>query len=343
MRKRTLIIGALALAIATVFFATRWMRPVHAAEGRSQAFIGLCDTNGDGRLTLDEFPFGEDLFDAVDTNHDGTITAEEIASLARHQGGHRKAAAEINAVFKKLDKDGDGRISRAECPAEDVEKFQALDADHDGYVTRAEAGRAAGGEAGRRIRKEAEAKEKFRALDRDGDGVLSRDEVPAEAVAFFPILDDDGDGVLALEEVLDAQRSGLLDKLNGVAHRFKEADADADGCVTREEFPTDADVTFEEVDRDGDGKITLDEVVACLGERLGGKMKTFMQRYDRDGDGQVTREEFRGKDEAFDRLDKNSDGVVTADEVGETAAAPGAAPVPEQRARPAGAGRGKKR
>lgn len=40
----------------------------------------------------------------------------------------------------------------------------------------------------------------------------------------------------------------------------------------------------------------------------------FMDREDRNGDGNVTKEEFRGPSEHFGRLDKNSDGSISADE-----------------------------
>ena len=41
---------------------------------------------------------------------------------------------------------------------------------------------------------------------------------------------------------------------------------------------------------------------------------SFMDRADRNGDGKVTKEEFRGPDNRFHHLDKNSDGSIVADE-----------------------------
>lgn len=40
----------------------------------------------------------------------------------------------------------------------------------------------------------------------------------------------------------------------------------------------------------------------------------FLSREDRNGDGKVTKDEFRGPDRHFDHLDKNHDGVISADE-----------------------------
>lgn len=50
------------------------------------------------------------------------------------------------------------------------------------------------------------------------------------------------------------------------------------------------------------------------GRRGGDGGGGFMKRADRDGDGKVSRNEFRGPDDHFDHLDKNSDGYITEDE-----------------------------
>jgi Ca2+-binding EF-hand superfamily protein len=48
-------------------------------------------------------------------------------------------------------------------------------------------------------------------------------------------------------------------------------------------------------------------------EEMGPKPEdlTILETMDKNKDGKVTREEFKGTDDAFKRLDKNGDGVIT--------------------------------
>ncbi|MBI5366822.1 MAG: EF-hand domain-containing protein [Planctomycetes bacterium] len=318
MNRRRAMTLALVLAVAAAPLAIgRWARSAHAGdEGR--AFIDLCDSNGDGSLTLDEFPFGEDLFTAADGDGDGLLTGAELAALRRAKDAAKPGLPrELNAIFRKHDQDRDGRISRAECPPDGRERFDRVDQDHDGFVTRAEAGRVAAGRAGGELRATEEARQKFAALDRDGDGALSGDELPAEARPFLATVDADGDQRVSRAEVEAAEADGRLKRIRGAIKHFAEADADQDGAVVRAEFPLTADVEFDALDEDGDERITIEEVAGFVANRYGTSPKGFVARYDRDADGRVARAEFRGADEAFDRLDADGDGYVTAAEAGE--------------------------
>ncbi|USI71826.1 EF-hand domain-containing protein [Sphingomonas morindae] len=50
------------------------------------------------------------------------------------------------------------------------------------------------------------------------------------------------------------------DGLSGAEHWFREADADHDGRITREEMRADAERFFKKLDQDGDGEIGPDEI-----------------------------------------------------------------------------------
>jgi hypothetical protein len=61
-------------------------------------------------------------------------------------------------------------------------------------------------------------------------------------------------------------------------------------------------------------KIEQQKTQQRQGRRGGDGGGGFMKRADRDGDGKVSKNEFRGPDDHFDHLDKNSDGYITEDE-----------------------------
>eukprot|EP00026_Physarum_polycephalum_P018096 Phypoly_transcript_19556.p1 GENE.Phypoly_transcript_19556~~Phypoly_transcript_19556.p1 ORF type:complete len:168 (+),score=36.84 Phypoly_transcript_19556:178-681(+) len=103
----------------------------------SQDLFNLFDKNHDGRISFDELVTAlaimskgtptqklEFLFDFYDKDKDGAITSSEIRTLIKHisedlefvfgPGQEKKAELEAEAIVKKLDKNGDGKIARAE-------------------------------------------------------------------------------------------------------------------------------------------------------------------------------------------------------------------------------------
>jgi Ca2+-binding EF-hand superfamily protein len=124
------------------------------------------DKNGDGKVARDEFPGNDENFRGMDKNGDGFVTEEEVDAL-RGRGGPpgsppppgRPGAMEEpsmeggaapsrdpgtpqagigGALFAALDRDHDGRLSRAEFPGTDDE-WRRLDRDGNGWITPDEA------------------------------------------------------------------------------------------------------------------------------------------------------------------------------------------------------------
>lgn len=62
----------------------RWGQPAQSPSiEKYRAQIAALDKNGDGKLTRDELPAGNELqgkFKLVDQNHDGSLSAEELAN-----------------------------------------------------------------------------------------------------------------------------------------------------------------------------------------------------------------------------------------------------------------------
>ena len=108
----------------------------------------------------------------------------------------------------QADKDGDGKISRAEAEssgaARSKEWFDKLDTNHDGYITQDEMKQA----RETRHQMHGDMKEKmdarFKEADANGDGQLSLDEVQAKMPRLsdrFTELDKDKNGMLSKEEL----------------------------------------------------------------------------------------------------------------------------------------------
>jgi Ca2+-binding EF-hand superfamily protein len=89
------------------------------------------DTNKDGRLTPEEMKIPAMLFDRLDTNHDKFVSREEFRAVA-------DASARGDTGFKKIDRDADGKVTRAEGIAAVQRRFAAADPNGDGVITRAE-------------------------------------------------------------------------------------------------------------------------------------------------------------------------------------------------------------
>jgi Ca2+-binding EF-hand superfamily protein len=176
-------------------------------------------------------------------------------------GRHQPAA--------KLDKDGDGAISREEANAKKrlAAHFDALDSNKDGKLSKEELHTA----RAKAHEKHKGAFEKyFKDADKDGDGMLSKAEAENSKMpglaTHFEKADANQDGKASKEE-LQAGRKRMHDEH---AVRIKAADKDGDGALTKAEAEAGklhALVRhFDQLDVNKDGKVGPEEVHARKGK-----------------------------------------------------------------------------
>ena len=151
------------------------------------------DANGDMVLERSEIPprgmpAFERLLKVADTNKDGKVEAAELRELIQAGAGVGFGNGQGMARLKAMDKDGDGKVSKAEFTGQPA-AFDRFDTDNDGFLTKDEA-----------IKGATAAFDRIRAMDKDGDGKISRDEFTGQP-ANFDRLDTDKDGSLSFQEI----------------------------------------------------------------------------------------------------------------------------------------------
>jgi len=183
--KRTLFLTIFAaLATAGVTVAQYTPKGKEPGQHKVRIFEEL-DANSDGKITREEMRAHEiERWRKADANKDGRVTPEEIAQL------HKERAAEH---YARMDRNGDGVLSRDEVPGRLGQRFEELDENRDGVLsqTEIEKGRPgsrhggkpcqwrqnSGGTIPDQAEVEARADERFNRLDANRDGVIVPEEM----------------------------------------------------------------------------------------------------------------------------------------------------------------------
>lgn len=161
--------------------------------------------------------------------------------------------------------------------------------------------------------------------DKDGDGAISREEAGDRKVlsTHFDVIDADKNGKLSKEELQKFHASVRGKHKAAFEQRFKEADKDGDGALSKSEAET-ANIPgmaahFDKADANRDGKVTKDELQGAR-KRMHDQQAERFKSADKDGDGALTKAEAEaGKMpklvQQFDRLDVNKDGKIGPEEM----------------------------
>lgn len=104
-------------------------------------FLVIFDVNRDNRVGADEYDGPVATFRKFDTDKDGVVTYDELypERMAERMARERDAAPKPEQVsaIQALDKDGDGKVARAEFAGGDA-AWRRLDVNGDGWVTAAD-------------------------------------------------------------------------------------------------------------------------------------------------------------------------------------------------------------
>jgi Ca2+-binding EF-hand superfamily protein len=107
----------------------------------------------------------------------------------------------------------------------------------------------------------------FSRLDTNKDGVLTKDELQAKGAdriaASFDKLDRDKDGMVTQEELREARTTRMAAFREQAETRFREADKNSDGQLSKEEtqvgMPRLAE-RFDKLDQNKDGQLSPEEL-----------------------------------------------------------------------------------
>lgn len=140
--------GAVALTATAV--AQRGPGGEGDRQMRGERMVERFDANGDGDISKEEIEtVRAQEFAAADTNGDGALTLEEVQAHQEAKRAERRAQRQ-QAMFDRLDTDGNGVLTEDEFGPREMERFDRIDSNDDGVISEAEREAAAENRRGRR-------------------------------------------------------------------------------------------------------------------------------------------------------------------------------------------------
>ncbi len=223
--------------------------------------LDALDSNHDGTLSAAEIKAAPASLLTLDKNGDGELTFDELTQRPPVAGA---APDELVKQLMTFDKTAKGYLIAGDLPDRMQGLFQRADANHDGKLTPEEihalsarqgmpTGPATppGGAAGI-----------FRldpilnAIDTNHDGLISSTEIAASATSLLT-LDKNADGELTPDEIRMRQQTPE----ERVDHMLGEFDTNKDGRISRDEAPERMVQQFDQLDKNGDGFLDRNELL----------------------------------------------------------------------------------
>lgn len=122
-----------------------WMgRGQHSEPPVQRPFklMRLLDQDHNGTLSRSEWEAASKVFGELDANQDGELTPGELLGFGEFRPGFRREEGRPGdgsrfpeELFRRMDANGDGKVSPEEAPARLRESFSTLDEDKDGLLT----------------------------------------------------------------------------------------------------------------------------------------------------------------------------------------------------------------
>jgi Ca2+-binding EF-hand superfamily protein len=232
--------------------------------GFRSPLLNALDSNRDGKLSADEIAAAPRSLLKLDINGDGSITLEEL------QPPPETAIASPDDLATQLmafDKNEDGQLTADELPARMQSLFTRADTNHDGKLTRDEIRALAARQTlPTGTQKQSSNDPIFLALDTNHDGVISSSEMAAASTSLMT-LDKDHDSEISAAEMRPPQATPT----EQADHFLGEMDTNKDGKISKAEAPDRMQEQFDALDKNHDGFLDRDELIAYFGSEGGGR------------------------------------------------------------------------
>jgi Ca2+-binding EF-hand superfamily protein len=222
--------------------------------------IKAIDTDHDGKFSVEEIAAARVGLINLDADHDGQLDSLEY--LPNQSDPAANKPEEIVQRLMSLDKNKDGILTKDELPDRLQGLFARSDSNHDGKVTPDEIRASAASQSGPngRAQRTGDATRMdpvLYALDTNHDGIVSKDEIAAAPISLKS-LDKNGDGIISADELRPRQMSPL----DRARHMLDEWDTNKDGKLTKPEGPDRMQQQFESIDTNHDSVLTEEELVS---------------------------------------------------------------------------------
>mgnify|MGYP002788206415 CR=1 FL=1 len=130
--RATPILSATAFVCALTAVVTATAQPSPEQLEKVRNLLTESDANGDGKVTRKEFDAHRaDIFARLDRNGNNVVSEEDAP---RVRVAKRKFTEKLEQVLATADKNGDGKLSRAEWENPERDIFALIDQDEDGII-----------------------------------------------------------------------------------------------------------------------------------------------------------------------------------------------------------------